>query len=281
MNNPSIKATHKAAKYIEECIAADQEGPIKLSAIATYCGISPWHLQRQFKAVLGVSPREYADALREKLLRKKLQEGQKVVNAVYESGFGSSSRVYERASRALGMTPASYAKGGKGAEIVYTASACPLGFVIIAATPRGLCRVQLGDNEEKLIGLLFKEFPKADKIERNDRALKPYLMELLKRMEGAMPHQDLPLDIRATAFQQKVWKALMTIPEGTTLSYRAIAKKIGTPGAVRAVGSACGKNPVAIAIPCHRVIREDGSLGGYAWGLARKQKLLEYERRGK
>jgi AraC family transcriptional regulator, regulatory protein of adaptative response / methylated-DNA-[protein]-cysteine methyltransferase len=281
MTNPMTKIAEKAAKYIEACISADQEGPVKLSDIASHCGLSPWHLQRQFKAILGVSPREYGDALREKLLRIRLKQGSNVASAIYESGFGSSSRVYERASRRLGMTPASYAKGGKGAEISYTIASCPLGIILVAATKRGLCRVQLGDKEEPLIQSLISEFPHAETIQRHDKDLKPYLTELLRRIRGQTPHADIALDIRATAFQQKVWTALMTIPEGTTLSYRALAKKIGTPGAARAVGSACGANPVAIAIPCHRVIREDGSLGGYAWGLARKSQLLATERGGK
>jgi AraC family transcriptional regulator of adaptative response/methylated-DNA-[protein]-cysteine methyltransferase len=234
-------------------------------------------LQRQFKRVLGVSPRQYDDALRMKRLRKGLKSGVGVAGATFEAGYGSSSRVYERAAAALGMTPASYAKGGKGQQISYGVAPCALGLVLVAATPRGICRVQLGASEPAMIQHLKSEFAEAE-IDRDDEALEPYLEEILRRLEGAAPHETLPLDIRATAFQRRVWEELRRIPVGETRTYSQVAAAIGNPAAVRAVGNACANNPVAIAIPCHRVLRNDGNLGGYAWGIKRKQALIAVEK---
>jgi AraC family transcriptional regulator of adaptative response/methylated-DNA-[protein]-cysteine methyltransferase len=175
------------------------------------------------------------------------------------------------------MTPASYAKGGKGQQVSYGIAPCALGLVLVAATPRGICRVQLGSSEQAMIHQLKSEFAEAE-ITRDDEALEPYLEEILHRLEGAAPHETLPLDIRATAFQRRVWEELRRIPLGETRSYSQVAAAIGSPGAVRAVGNACANNPVAIAIPCHRVLRNDGNLGGYAWGIKRKQALIAAEK---
>jgi len=269
----------RAAAYIEKRVAEEAEGPVTLEELAHHCGVSPWHLQRQFKQALGVSPRQYDDALRMKALKRNLKRGEGVAAATFEAGYGSSSRVYERAMTALGMTPASYAKGGKGAAIFYAAASCRLGTLLVAATQRGLCRVELGHDFGALLEDLHREFPEAESIERDDAALGRYIGELLRRIDGAAPRQDLPLDIQATAFQRRVYEELLRIPAGETRSYKEVAEAIGQPTAQRAVGAACANNPVALAIPCHRVLRNDGGLGGYAWGIERKQALISAERR--
>jgi AraC family transcriptional regulator of adaptative response/methylated-DNA-[protein]-cysteine methyltransferase len=269
----------RAAAYIENRVAAEADGPVTLEELARHCAVSPWHLQRQFKQALGVSPRQYDDALRIKALKKNLKRGAGVAAATFEAGYGSSSRVYERAMTALGMTPASYAKGGKGAAIFYAVSPCRLGKLLVAATTRGLCRVELGNDTPALLEDLNSEFPEADSIERDDAALGRYVTELVRRIEGAAPRRDLPLDIQTTAFQRQVYEELLRIPAGETRSYKEVAAAIGNPAAQRAVGTACANNPVALAIPCHRVLRNDGGLGGYAWGIERKQALISAERR--
>ena len=269
----------RAAAYIQDRVAAEAEGPVTLDELARHCGVSPWHLQRQFKQTLGVSPRQYDDALRMKQLKRGLKRGDGVAAATFEAGFGSSSRVYERAMTALGMTPASYAKGGKGAAIFYAISPCRLGRLLVAATTRGICRVELGTANGPLIEDLHREFPEADSIARDDAALGRYVTELLHRIDGAAPRADLPLDILATAFQRRVYEELLRIPAGETRSYAEVAEAIGHPRAVRAVGNACASNPVALAIPCHRVLRNNGALGGYAWGIERKQALISAEQR--
>jgi AraC family transcriptional regulator of adaptative response/methylated-DNA-[protein]-cysteine methyltransferase len=269
----------RAAAYIENRVAEEAEGPVTLEELARHCGVSPWHLQRQFKQTLGVSPRQYDDALRMKQLKRGLKRGEGVAAATFEAGYGSSSRVYERAMTALGMTPASYAKGGKGAVIFFAISPCRLGKLLVAATARGLCRVELGTSDGALLEDLHREFPEAESVERDDAALGRYVTELLRRIDGKGPRQDLPLDIQATAFQRRVYEELLRIPTGETRSYAEIAEAIGQPTASRAVGNACATNPVALAIPCHRVLRNNGALGGYAWGIERKQALISAERK--
>ncbi|MDY0881400.1 bifunctional transcriptional activator/DNA repair enzyme AdaA [Dongia soli] len=274
-----LAMARRAVAYIEQRVASFPEGPVTLDELAAHCGLSPWHLQRQFKRLTGVTPRQYDDALRLKRLQTGLKAGNGgVAGATFDAGYGSSSRVYERADAALGMTPASYAKGGRGASITYGIASSALGLILVAATERGLCRVELGDREADLIANLQAEFPAALEIERNDRTVEIYMAELMRRMRGDLPHADLPLDIQATAFQRRVWEELNRIPRGETRSYGEIAAAIGQPGAARAVGQACGANPVALAIPCHRALRNDGNIGGYAWGIERKQTLISAER---
>jgi AraC family transcriptional regulator of adaptative response/methylated-DNA-[protein]-cysteine methyltransferase len=276
MSETIVNAVREAAAYIERRSEEEADGPVSLKELGDHTGISPWHLQRQFKRVLGVSPRQYDDALRMKRLRRGLKSGGGVAGATFEAGYGSSSRVYERADAALGMTPASYARGGQGQMIRYGIAPCALGLVLVAATERGICRVELGSSEAIMIGHLRTEFPAAE-IERDERALAKFVAEILRRLEGAAPHKELPLDIRATAFQRQVWEELRRIPVGETRSYAEVAAAIGKPAATRAVGNACANNPVAIAIPCHRVLRNNGKLGGYAWGMKRKQALIAAE----
>jgi AraC family transcriptional regulator of adaptative response/methylated-DNA-[protein]-cysteine methyltransferase len=273
-----LAMARRAVDYIEKRVASYPEGPVTLDELAAHCGLSPWHLQRQFKRLTGVTPRQYDDALRLKRLQSGLKAGHGgVAGATFDAGYGSSSRIYERADAALGMTPASYAKGGRGARITYGVASCALGLILVAATERGLCRVELGESEAALIADLQAEFPAAEEIRRNDRTVAVYIAELMRRMAGELPHADLPLDVQATAFQRRVWEELTRIPRGQTRSYGEIAAAIGQPGAARAVGQACGANPVALAVPCHRALRNDGNIGGYAWGIERKQALISAE----
>jgi AraC family transcriptional regulator of adaptative response/methylated-DNA-[protein]-cysteine methyltransferase len=228
--------------------------------------------------VLGCSPRELADARRLEALRRALKEKRSVTDAIYEAGFGSSSRVYEHASRRLGMTPARYATGGAGENVRYATASSPIGRVLVAATPRGVCAVKLGDSDGKLIALLQEEFPKAQ-IARGDASMGAMVDRVVSAIEGRSPATDVPLDIRGTAFQMRVWKELQKIPFGETRSYGEIARRIGQPTASRAVAQACGANPACVIVPCHRVVSADGGLGGYHWGADRKRELLDREHR--
>jgi len=251
--------------------------PMTLARLSEALEVSPWHLQRVFTQVVGLSPKDYADARRSKHFRAELKRGNSIAMATYEAGYGSSSRVYERAERLLGMTPASYAKGGRGARIHYTVIGSPLGRLLVAATEKGVCFVALGEHESTLAQGLEAEFPAAEEISRNDGALAATVESLVAYLEGRSPHVDLPLDVRATAFQRRVWQELLAIPPGETRSYSQIAESLGLPKGQRAVGRACATNPVSLLIPCHRALRADGNLGGYRWGLGRKQALLTLE----
>ncbi len=253
--------------------ARDGQG-VTLANLAETLDMSPWHLQRLFKRAMGVSPRDYADARRSRRFRDELKDGESVAGATYGAGYGSSSRVYERAGTKLGMTPASYAKGGKGARIAYATVASPLGRLLVGATAKGICFVSLGDTDAPLVAALEAEFPEAEVIVRDDGAIAPALDDLVAHLEGKAPHLALPLDVRATAFQRRVWQELMAIPPSETRSYSEIAAALGLPKGQRAVGRACATNPVAIVVPCHRALRENGHLGGYRWGLKRKEALL-------
>lgn len=259
--------------YIEKHL---DENP-RLADLGQAAGLSPHHLQRVFKRALGISPRQYADARRLERLKARLKNGQAVTDALYEVGYSSSSRLYERAPGQLGMTPAVYRKGGRDMDIRYTVAECPLGWLLVAATERGVCAVSLGDAPDDLETALRADYPAAA-ITRDDAGLGAWMKPLLRYLEGGQPHPELPLDVRATAFQRRVWEALQAIPPGETRTYSQIAASIGSPKAARAVGSACAHNPVSLVIPCHRAVREDGTLGGYRWGLARKAALLERER---
>jgi AraC family transcriptional regulator of adaptative response/methylated-DNA-[protein]-cysteine methyltransferase len=251
------------------------ETPLTLAELGRQAGLSPAHLQRVFKRVVGVSPRQFADACRLDHLKRKLKGGDTVTTAMMAAGYGSSSRLYERATGQLGMTPGQYQKGGPVA-IRFTTARCPVGRVILAATPKGICWLSFGDTDKEMETALRKEFPKAE-VSRDNASLKPWLDELQRHFAGEQPHLDLPLDVRATAFQRRVWDALLAIPYGETRSYKQVAEAIGSPTAVRAVARACATNPVAVVVPCHRVIGTDGKLHGYAGGLHRKKKLLEAE----
>lgn len=209
-------------------------------------------------------------------VRSTLRDGKQVTSALYEAGFGSSSRLYERAAKHFGMSPAAYRRGGEGAKIGYAVAKCPLGRVLVAATPIGVCAVRLGDEERDLISGVKEEFPGA-RIAPADRRLHAWLTRIVRHIEGRSPELDLPLDVRATAFQRRVWQALQRIPYGETRTYGEVAKAIGRPSAARAVAQACATNPVALAVPCHRVVRGDGATGGYRWGEQRKRALLAAE----
>ena len=251
---------------------------VKLAELAAHAGVSVFHLQRTFKRVMGISPRQYLAARRFGNFKALVRKGDSVTSALYESGFNSSSRLYEYASEELGMTPATYSRGGRGVNINYTIVASSMGRLLVAMTERGVCAVRMSDSDQELEKDLREEFPYAE-IERDDSALREQVQKILNHLDNNEPRLDLPLDIRATAFQRQVWEKLRAIPYGQTVSYGDVAKALGKPGAVRAVGRACATNPVALVIPCHRVVREDQSLGGYRWGLERKKKLLEREQK--
>lgn len=260
-----------------DVIQANPERRHTLGSLAHRVGVSPFHLQRTFTRLVGISPRAFAEACRLGQLKSALRKGTRVTPALYDAGYGSSSRVYERAGTAFGMTPATYRRGGMGAKIDFTVAESPLGRLLVGATARGVCLVMIGDDDRVLEGKLRGEYPHAE-IRRNDRLLSAAVRPLLAYLRGRSPHPDLPLDVRATAFQWRVWRELRAIPYGETRTYQEVAKAIGSPTAARAVARACATNPVALLVPCHRVVRTDGSMGGYRWGIERKAKLLQQER---
>jgi AraC family transcriptional regulator of adaptative response/methylated-DNA-[protein]-cysteine methyltransferase len=257
---------------------------ITLDRLARIVDLSPFHLQRRFKARYGLSPREFAATTRTDRLKLALKRGKTVSRATYDAGFGSGSRVYERADSRLGMSPGRYAKGGAGLTIRYTIVGSSLGLVLIGVTDRGVACVSLGATEAALERGLRAEFPSAT-LARVDDGRDSWLAQLVEavaaRLAGGAPDRSIPLDLVGTAFQYRVWRALLEIPLGSTRSYRAVARAIGRPRSARAVARAIGKNRVAVVVPCHRVIREDGSLGGYRWGLAAKRSLLDRELEGR
>ncbi|HEY1676382.1 MAG TPA: bifunctional DNA-binding transcriptional regulator/O6-methylguanine-DNA methyltransferase Ada [Candidatus Sulfotelmatobacter sp.] len=259
-------------RFIEQHL----DEPLTLARLGKEFHQSPFHLQRRFKAVVGITPREYADSCRLKLLKRNLQAGDSVTRAMYDAGYGSSSRLYERTASQLGMTPDKYRRGAIAATIRYTLAESPLGRMLIAATDRGICAIQFARTDSELIEGLKREFPFATR-KSDDGGLRAWAASLIHHMRGGDRDSSLPLDIRATAFQRRVWTYLQTIPFGETKSYSQVAKAIGQPTAQRAVARACATNPLAVAIPCHRVVREDGSMGGYRWGIERKKALLKME----
>jgi AraC family transcriptional regulator of adaptative response/methylated-DNA-[protein]-cysteine methyltransferase len=275
--NPSFERVEQVCRYIE----AHSDDPLKINHLAELASMGKFQLQRSFKAVVGLTPKQYLDAARLKQLKKGLREAGGVAEAVYGAGYGSSSRVYEKADTRLGMTPNQYRHRGRGVTIMHATIASPLGLIIIGATDRGLCFLQFGDIRTGLLRMLEKEYPEAS----ISAMPKPYHPDFQKWVDalnaylaGTQPHLDLPLDIRATAFQIRVWNYLQSIPYGEVQSYGEVAAGIGQPRAVRAVARACSANRVALVIPCHRVIRGTGHLGGYRWGLARKRVLIDQER---
>jgi AraC family transcriptional regulator, regulatory protein of adaptative response / methylated-DNA-[protein]-cysteine methyltransferase len=259
-------------RFIEQHL----DEPLTLDRLGKEFHQSPFHLQRRFKAVLGITPREYADSCRLRLLKRNLQAGDSVTRAMYDAGYGSSSRLYEKTASQLGMTPDKYRRGAIAAAIRYTCADSPLGRMLIAATERGICSIQFGRSDGELMAGLKREFPFAAR-KADEGGLQSWVNSLLRHMRGKDLDSSLPLDIRATAFQRRVWEYLQSIPFGATRSYSQVAKSIGRPRAVRAVARACATNPVAVAIPCHRVVRQDGSMAGYRWGIERKKTLLELE----
>jgi AraC family transcriptional regulator, regulatory protein of adaptative response / methylated-DNA-[protein]-cysteine methyltransferase len=257
-------------------IEQDPDRTAKLSVLAKQSGTTTHRLHRAFRHVLGITPRQFADALRLKQLKGQLQRGGDVTTALYDAGYGSASRLYERANAQLGMTPATYGKGGKGMDIAYTIEECSLGKVLVAATARGISAVYLGGEAPPLERALKTEYPNAY-LRRDANSLGPWVRAIVKHLDGGERRLDLPTDVEATAFQRRVWEELRKIPYGTTKTYSQVARAIGKPAAVRAVARACAMNPVSIVVPCHRVIREDGTLAGYRWGLDRKKALLQHE----
>jgi len=257
-------------------ITAHATEQITLDRLARRVRVSPFHLQRAFKRVMGVTPREYRDAERRRLLTVRLRSGDTVSRATYEAGFGSSSRVYESAARSMGMSPAAIRRGGAGQRMQFGIVPCPLGRLLVAYTERGVCSVTIGDDDAALELDLRAAFPRAE-IRAAGGALHEWISAIVASLDGSGSATTVPTDVRGTAFQVRVWTALQRIPRGTTLSYSQVAERIGQPTAVRAVARACATNPVALVVPCHRVIREDGDLGGYRWGLDRKEALLASE----
>jgi AraC family transcriptional regulator of adaptative response/methylated-DNA-[protein]-cysteine methyltransferase len=263
---------YAACRYLDRNL----ERNVSLVELAQTAGLSPFHLQRKFKAALGVTPREYADARRLERLKAEMKNGERVASAIYGAGYGSSSRVYEKAAARLGMTPGEYRSGANAVQIRYAIDASPIGLMLVAATNVGVCAIQFGDSEEALIRALEAEYPKAH-IRRDELLLQPWIQPLRDYLRGETIRLDLPLDIRATAFQRRVWKYLQTIPYGETRSYSEVARGIGAPNAARAVAHACASNRAAVAIPCHRVTPARGGVGGYKWGAERKERLLALE----
>ena len=274
--DPEVELVRQVCQLLDE--HPDQPGT--LAALSARVGASPRRLLHIFRRVLGLTPRQYRDARRLHRFKTDLKARKQVSPAIYAAGYGSSSRVYERAHALLGMTPATYGRGGRGLRINYAIVHCPapLGRLLVAATDRGVCRISLGDTTPELEAGLRSEFPAAE-IRRDDEELGRWAAAILRHLDGREPHLDLPLDVRATAFQRRVWEALRKIPYGSTRSYAQVARAIGKPRAVRAVARACATNPAAVVIPCHRIVREDGTLSGYRWGIERKQALLDAEAR--
>jgi len=271
------KLVERLCREIEASLD-EGDGAITLTTLSQRVGTNPYQIQRSFKRVMGITPRQYADAKRLARLKSRLQKGQDVTGALYDAGYGSSRALYERAPSRMGMTPATYRKGGRGMRVGYTIADSPLGRLLVGATERGVCAVCLGDSDKALEANLAAEYPRAE-IRRDDATLAPWVTAFLSHLQGRLPHLDLPVDVRATAFRWRVWEELRAIPYGSTRSYSDVARAIGQPRAVRAVAHACATNPVAVVIPCHRVVGKDGGLHGYRWGLGRKQQLLALERR--
>jgi AraC family transcriptional regulator of adaptative response/methylated-DNA-[protein]-cysteine methyltransferase len=271
-SRPQAELVERVCRYID----GHPDERLTLEALGAHVGVSPHHLQRTFKSVLGITPRQYAEARRVGQLKVALRKGHSVTRALYDAGYGSSSRLYERSDARLGMTPATYRRGGDRMHINYTIVDSPLGRLLVGATERGVCAVSLGESDRKLEAFLREEYPRAE-IARDSNGLNRWAAAMLKHLSGRQKQLDLPVDVAATAFQWRVWEELKAIPYGATRTYQEVARAMGRPTATRAVAHACATNPVAVVIPCHRVVRTDGGLGGYRWGLDRKKALLEQE----
>lgn len=282
MRDPKIETVARVCRDIEARLTSDETSAdgarITLSALSSSAGMSAHQLERTFRAVMGITPRQYADERRMRHLKSNLKKGDDVTTALYSAGFGSSSRLYERAPVQLGMTPATYRLGGQGMSIHYTIADSPLGRLLVAATQRGISAVYLGESDRRLEAALKEEYPRAN-VARGKEELSAWVSQILDHLRGREPHLDLPTDVQATAFKRRVWEELRRIPYGATKTYSEVARAIGRPNAVRAVARACATNPVSVVVPCHRVVREDGKLAGYRWGIDRKLQLLEREKK--
>ncbi len=253
-------------------------GELSLAAVAAACGLKPYELSRLFKRHLGITAAAYASQRKLERFKRAVKDGERPTEAIYSAGYGAPSRLYESANLRLGMTPASYAKGGRGAHILYALVDSPLDRLLIAATVQGLCFLAFGDEDQALIAELQAEFPAATQIEAADTALTSLIAKTLAVLEGRwIEAQNIPLDVAGTAFQRRVWRALMEIPIGEVWTYSDLARHLGMERGQRAVARGCATNRVSLLIPCHRVLRNDGALGGYRWGLARKERLLNAE----
>ncbi len=272
--HPGIDAVWRASAYL----AAHADQPVTLDRLARIAAMSPYHLQRRFKAIVGLSPREFQSAVRAGRLRASLRDGREITSAIYEAGYGSPSRVYAAAPTGKGMSLSAYRRGGAGMQIAYSVVASAIGRVLIAATEHGVCAVKIGDNDAALVRDLKREYPAAA-ITAQRKPRNEWVKAIGRHLRGNAPVLDLPIDVQATAFQWKVWRALQRIPFGETRAYSDVARSIGKPTAVRAVASACARNPVAIVVPCHRVVPATGGPGEYRWGAARKERLLAREQR--
>ena len=270
--DPAVELARRVCQYTD----AHVKESVTLAQLGEALDVSPFHLQRTFKHVTGITPKQYLRARRLAALKGGLQDGESVLSSLYGAGYGSSSRVYEQESAALGMTPATFRKGGAGMAIGYEVADCPLGRLLVAATARGVCAVYLGDADAELTAILRSEFPNAE-IAKGGSEMTSTVAAILAHLEGEQPNLDLPLDVQATAFQRRVWDELRRIPYGEQRTYQQIAEALGRPTSARAVGRACASNPASIVIPCHRAVGSDGKLTGYRWGLDRKRKLLERE----
>src|SRR2546423_2117350 len=276
INDPQIELVRRICHIIDE----HDEEQVTLERLSSITEVNAQHLQRTFKQLMGITPRQYADSRKLDRFKAGVKKGSSVADAMYDAGYGSSRALYEQSSAHLGMTPATYGRGGRGMRIVFTIADCPLGRLLVAATERGVCAVTIGDSDADLARALFAEHPEAS-IDSKDMSISPslnlWLRQVLDSLDGHTRRIDLPMDVQATAFQWRVWEELQRIPFGSTRSYQEIAKAIGRPNAVRAVARACASNRLALIIPCHRVIRENKELGGYRWGLERKRQLLKQE----
>lgn len=275
---PAERTVAAARAYLD----AHADEPVKLAVLAREVGMSPHHLQRTFKRVMGVSPRQYGAALRAERLKAGLRAGATVSRATYDAGYGASSRVYDDAAGRLGMTPAAYRRGGRGMRIRFMTAATDFGRLLVAATDRGVCAVTLGDDDDALERALAEEYPNAERVRVDadgaaDADLRGWLESVLAYLAGSRAEPGVWLDVAGTPLQEEVWTELRRIPYGETRTYSDVAAAVGAPHAVRAVASACARNPVALVVPCHRVLRKGGALGGYRWGLDRKARLLAHE----
>jgi len=278
-DQPPLAEQH-AARVAELCRLIENAGQVpSLQELASHAGLSTYHLHRVFKAVTGLTPRTYAAAHRAKRVRAELDRASTVTEAIYGAGYGSNGRFYETSNQVLGMTPTNYRAGGANTEIRFAVGECSLGSILVAASGQGICAILLGDDPGELVRELQDRFPRAGLI-GGDAGFEQLVAEVVGFVEAPRLGLSLPLDVRGTAFQQRVWQALREIPAGATVSYTEIARRISSPRSVRAVAQACAANKLAVAIPCHRVVRNDGGLSGYRWGVERKRALLDREAKG-